>query len=85
MASAKEQTMSYFLYSASQERRVSELFATEREIWTHVRAQGLCSEVIDREDMDPRRILHPDYEIHLCDANGRRIGEMAILQWPTSN
>ena len=49
--------MPYFLYSRSQERRVSESFATEKDMWTHVQAQGLCGEVIDREDMDPRRIL----------------------------
>jgi len=47
-----------------------------------VRAQGLFSEVIDREDLEPRQILHPDYEIHLCDAQGRRIGDTAIRKWP---
>lgn len=74
--------MPYFLYSAFERRRVSELFATEKEMWVHVRAQDLCTEVIDREDADPRRILHPDYEIHLCDADGRRIGDLIIRQWP---
>jgi hypothetical protein len=77
--------MPYFLYSASEERRVSELFATEKDMWTHVRAQGLCSEVIDREDMDPRRILYPDYEIHLCDADGRRLDDVAIREWPQTS
>ena len=74
--------MPYFLYSRSQERRVSKSFATETDMWTHVRAQGLCGEVIDREDMDPRRILYPDYEIHFCGADGRRVGDMAIREWP---
>jgi hypothetical protein len=74
--------MPYFLYSTSGECRVSELFATEKDMWTHVRAQGLCSEVIDREDRDPRRILYPDYEIHFCDAAGRRLGDAAIREWP---
>jgi hypothetical protein len=77
--------MPYFLYSASEERRVSELFATEKDMWTHVRAQGLCREVIDREDMDPRRILYPDYEIHLCDADGRRLDDVAIRKWPQTS
>jgi hypothetical protein len=74
--------MPYFLFSASQKSRISETFVTEQEIWVHVRAQGLYSEVIDREDLDPRRILHPDYEIHFCDAEGRRIGDTAIREWP---
>jgi hypothetical protein len=74
--------MPYFLFSASQKSRISETFVTEQEIWVHVRAQGLYSEVIDREDLDPRRILHPDYEIHFCDVEGRHIGDTAIREWP---
>jgi hypothetical protein len=74
--------MPYFLFSASQKSRISETFVTEQEIWVHVWAQGLCSEVIDREDLDPRRVLHPDYEIHFCDVEGRRIGDTAIREWP---
>jgi hypothetical protein len=74
--------MPYFLFSTSRKSRISEVFVTEREVWVHVRAQGLCSEVIDREDLDPRRILHPDYEIHLCDTQGRRVGDAAIREWP---
>jgi hypothetical protein len=42
--------MPYFLFSVTQKCRISDLFSTEREMWTHVRANGLCSEVIDRED-----------------------------------
>ncbi len=72
--------MPYFLFSTSRQSRISEVFGTEREIWLHVRAQGLFSEVIDREDLEPRQILHPDYEIHLCDARGRRIGNTAIRE-----
>jgi hypothetical protein len=74
--------MPYFLFSTSRKSRISEVFVTEREVWVHVRAQGLCSEVIDREDRDPRRILYPDYEIHFCDAAGRRLGDAAIRGWP---
>ena len=73
--------MPYFLFSTSRKSRISEVFVTEREVWVHVRAQGLCSEVIDREDMDPRTILHPDCEIHICDAEGRRIGDNAVREW----
>jgi hypothetical protein len=72
--------MPYFLFSTSRKSRISEIFVTEREIWVHVRAQGLFSEVIDREDLEPRRILHPDCEIHLCDARGRHIGDTAIRE-----
>jgi hypothetical protein len=74
--------MPYFLYSASEERQVSELFTTEIEMWVHVRSQDLCTEVVDRDDMVPRRVLHPGYEIHSCDVNGRRIGDLIIRQWP---
>jgi hypothetical protein len=74
--------MPYFLYSVSQSCRISELFANEEEMWSHVRSSGLCSEVIDREDQEPRRVLFPDYEIHVCDADGRRLTETAIRQWP---
>jgi len=80
--STKEATMPYFLFSVSQKCRISELFVTEKEMWIHVRSNGLCSEVIDREDLEPRRVLYPDYEIHLCDAEGRRIGEAVIRQSP---
>jgi hypothetical protein len=74
--------MPYFLFSTSRKCRISEVFVTEQEIWVHVRAQGLWSEVIDREDLEPRRILHPDCEIHLCDAGGRRVADTAIRGWP---
>lgn len=74
--------MPYFLYSISEKCRTSELFITEKEIWAHVRAQGLCSELLEREDMEPRRVLYPDYEIHTCDAEGQRLGEEVIRQSP---
>jgi hypothetical protein len=74
--------MPYFLFSTSRKSRISEVFVTEREVWVHVRAQGLWSEVIDREDLDPRRILHSDNEIHLCDTQGRRVGDTAIRERP---
>jgi hypothetical protein len=74
--------MPYFLFSVSQKCRISELFVTEKEVWTHVRANGLCREEIDREDLEPRRVLFPDYEIHLCDGEGRRISEAAIRRSP---
>jgi hypothetical protein len=72
--------MPYFLFSTSRKSRISEVFGTEQEIWVHVQIQGLYSEVIDREDLEPRQILHPDYEIHLCDAQGRRIGDTVIRE-----
>ena len=72
--------MPYFLFSTSRKSRISEVFVTEREVWVDVRSKGLCIEVIDREDLDPRRILHPDCEIHLCDALGRRVGDTPIRE-----
>jgi hypothetical protein len=61
--------MPYALYSASRKSRVSALFATEQDVWTYVREQELCSEIIEREDMEPRRVLNPGYEIHTCGAD----------------
>jgi hypothetical protein len=74
--------MPYSLFSTSRKSRINEVFVTEREIWVHVRAQGLWSEVIDREDLDPRRILDPDYEIHVYDARGHRVGDTDIRKSP---
>jgi hypothetical protein len=72
--------MPYVLYSVSRQCRVSDLFATEDDVWVHVHTQGLCSEVVDREDLDLQRILNPDYEIHICGADGTRLDDSVIRQ-----
>ena len=73
--------MPYFLFSTSQKTRISETFVTEQEICVHVRAQGLCSEVIDREDMDFAVRIQDCSGIHICAAAGRRIGDNAVREW----
>jgi hypothetical protein len=72
--------MPYVLFSVSRNSRASELFATETEMWTYVRAQGLCSEVVDREDLEPQKILNPGYEIHTCGSDGQRLNDSVIRQ-----
>jgi NADH:ubiquinone oxidoreductase subunit len=55
-------------------------FPTEYEAWLHVRANGLCSEEIDNEDLPRRRILNPKYEIHTYDPDGTLIA-MSRARW----
>jgi hypothetical protein len=58
--------MRYVLFSVSQRCRVSDLFATEREMWAYVSTQKLFAEVADREDLELQKVLDPRYEIHVC-------------------
>jgi hypothetical protein len=46
---------------------------TMDELWTYVRANGLCSEEITHEDLPPRRILNPGYAIHTFDPDGELV------------
>src|SRR5262249_13779646 len=46
---------------------------TMDEVWTYVRANGLCSEETTHEDMPPRRILNPGYAIHTFDPDGELV------------
>lgn len=46
---------------------------TMDELWTYVRANGLCSEEITHEDLPPRRILNPGYTIHTFDPDGELV------------
>jgi hypothetical protein len=46
---------------------------TMDEVWTYVRANGLCSQEITHEDMPPRRILNPEYAIHTFDPDGELV------------
>ena len=46
-------------------------FKTLKELWTYVRANDLCSEETDVDDVaSARRLLSPKYEIHDFDACG---------------
>jgi hypothetical protein len=46
-------------------------FRTLKELWTHVRANDLCSEETDVDDMAlARRLLSPRFEIHDIDIDG---------------
>ena len=73
--------MSYVLYSVPTKSQVSDVFATEKDLWAFVRAKELCSEVVEREDIDARLVLHPGYEIHVCGADGERLDQTVIRQW----
>ena len=46
---------------------------TMEEVWVYVRANGLCSEEITHEELPPRRILNPQYEIHTFARDGELI------------
>ena len=46
-------------------------FRTLKELWAHVRANDLCSEEADVDDIgSARRLLSPKFEIHDFDACG---------------
>jgi hypothetical protein len=46
-------------------------FKTLKELWAHVRANGLYSEEIDIDDLGhARRLLSDKYEIHDFDLDG---------------
>jgi hypothetical protein len=46
-------------------------FRTLKELWTHVRANDLCSEGTDVDNVDhARRLLDPRFEIHDFDIDG---------------
>src|ERR1700754_2768467 len=57
-------------------------FPTEDAIWTYARANGLCKEVIDNEDLPPRRVLDPRYEIHHYSVEGELVA-LSRLRWET--
>jgi hypothetical protein len=60
--------MPYALFTKSV--RVCGPFPSEMDVWKYVRANGLCSEVLENEDHQPRRVLNPDFVIHQCDRDG---------------
>jgi hypothetical protein len=55
--------------------RVSQPFASEAELWLHVRESGLCAEAIENEGLPPRRVLNSDYLIYTCGSDGNRLDQ----------
>lgn len=46
---------------------------TMDEVWVYVRENGLCSEEIYDDELPPRRILNPKYEIHTFATDGELV------------
>ena len=59
-------------YALHNKQDASELrFRTLRALWAHVRANDLCSEETDVDDLaHARRLLNPRFEIHDIDIDG---------------
>jgi hypothetical protein len=59
-------------YALHDREDASELrFRKLKQLWAHVRANDLCSEETDVDDVDhARRLLDPRYEIHDFDIDG---------------
>ena len=59
-------------YALHDRENSSELrFRTLDELWAHVRANDLCSELTDVDDVDhARRLLDSKFEIHDFDIDG---------------
>lgn len=70
--------MPFALYSSVQGERLSEVFASEKEMWAYVRSNGYCYEVSDREDHEPKRVLFPEYSILVCREDGQRLDKPPI-------
>jgi hypothetical protein len=48
-------------------------YGSMEEVWVYVRENGLCSEEIVDDELPPRRILNPKYEIHTIATDGELI------------
>jgi hypothetical protein len=59
-------------YALHNREEASELrFQTLKELWAHVRANNLCSEETDVDDLEhARSLLDPRFEIHDFDIDG---------------
>jgi hypothetical protein len=69
--------MPYALYRENV--RISQTFVTENDLWAYAKKNGLCTEIIENDDMPPRWVLNPNYEIHVWGEDGERpnAGELA--------
>jgi len=76
--------MPFALFSSVQGQRISDVFASEKEMWAYVRANGYCYEAVDRDDREPSRVLFPDYSIYVCGEDGQRLNDtpMRRSRWP---
>jgi hypothetical protein len=70
-ANIPEQPMPFALYRENV--RISQPFATENDVWAYAKENGLCTEVIENEDMPPRRVLNPNCEIHVWGEDGEHL------------
>ncbi|MEH2512636.1 hypothetical protein V1291_003990 [Nitrobacteraceae bacterium AZCC 1564] len=73
--------MKYSLFCIDDQTEIP--FSCEEDIWKYVRANKLCIEVIDDEDIPRRRVLDPRYEIHHYSTEGELIA-LSRLRWETS-
>jgi hypothetical protein len=69
--------MPYALYRENV--RISQTFVTENDLWAYAKKNGLCTEIIENEDMPPRWVLNPNYENTFWGEDGERpnAGELA--------
>jgi hypothetical protein len=70
--------MPFALYSSVQGQRLSEVFASEKEMWAYVRSNRYCYEVTDRDDHESKRVLFPEYSILVCGEDGQQLGHPPI-------
>lgn len=53
-------------------------YPTIDQVWIYVRENGLCSEDIYDDELPPRRILNPNYEIHTFATDGELVAMSRI-------
>src|SRR3954453_2543284 len=76
--------MPFALFSSVQGQRISDVFASEKEMWAYVRANGYCYEAVDRDDREPSRVLFPAYSIYVCGEDGQRLNDTPIRRSMTA-
>ena len=66
-------------------------FTKMDDVWVYVRENGLCSEEIFDDELPPRRLLNPSYEIHTFATDGEliamsrtRLTEISQDEWEGS-
>ena len=61
---------------------MSEVFVTEREVWVIVRARVCAAKSSTGRIWIHGKSCIRTIEIHLCDTQGRRVGDAAIRESP---
>ena len=58
------------------------------EVWSYAQDKGLCAEEIYDDELPPRRILNPRYEIHTFASDGElvamsrvRLADPPLKEW----